>query len=529
VPIKVFGVYTAIGVLGTLGLLFLFLPAWMQLWPMKPHSLLDGDAPKAEDLALPKRWRAILEGVLDRRRLVFASLALVMVFCGFGLTKINTSIKLTKLFSPHAEILTNYAWLEEKLGPLVPMEIVLSIDNSRCKLTMLERMKLVDRVQNRLREINGIGNTMSAVTFAPSLEVKRAGPFINKRVMAGILNKKLEEHRDEYVDSGFLSVEEDKEMWRISARVGALNDIDYGEFVRDIRKQVEPVLEAERRELLAAAAVAAAKAAGDGKQSLPAPAATPLDNPRRSPTPPLIAAGAPTPAGDDMQGITAIYTGLVPVVYKAQRAMLDGLAWNFITDLLTVAAVISVAFGDLSAGLLLLLPSVFPVVVVFGLMGWMGVMIDVGTIMTPTVALGVSVDDIVHFLIWYRRGLAEGRSRKNAVMLAYEGCARAMYQSWSVLGLGLAVFSLSSFVPTQRFGAMMFCLLTAALLGNLLLMPTTLAGPLAHFFGRRLIRRARSAGLGREDESHELPPPEFADRGMIVPVRRDAPHRSIGA
>ena len=110
-------------------------------------------------------------------------------------------------------------------------------------------------------------------------------------------------------------------------------------------------------------------------------------------------------------------------------------------------------FWDLSAGLILLVPSVFPMLVVFGMMGWMGVVIDVGTIMTPTVALGVSVDDVVHFLIWYRRGLSEGKTRKQAVMLAYEGCARAMYQSWAVLGLGLAVFALSSFVPTQRFGA----------------------------------------------------------------------------
>ena len=52
----------------------------------------------------------------------------------------------------------------------------------------------------------------------------------------------------------------------------------------------------------------------------------------------------------------------------------------------------------------------FPIVIVFGLMGWLGVVIDVGTIMTPTVALGVSVDDVVHFLIWYRRGLSEGKT-----------------------------------------------------------------------------------------------------------------------
>src|SRR6185312_390503 len=150
-----------------------------------------------------------------------------------------------------------------------------------------------------------------------------------------------------------------------------------------------------------------------------------------------------------------------------------------------IASVMIVVFWDISAGLILLIPSVFPLVIVFGMMGWMGIVIDVGTIMTPTVALGVSVDDVVHFLIWYRKGLKEGRGRHGAIMLAYEGCARAMYQSWSVLALGLAVFALSSFVPTQRFGALMFTLLTAALVGNLFMLPSVLASPLAYFFGRR--------------------------------------------
>ena len=100
--------------------------------------------------------------------------------------------------------------------------------------------------------------------------------------------------------------------------------------------------------------------------------------------------------------------------------MLVGLGENFIYDLLTIAGVMTLVFRDLSAGLILLVPSVFPVMIVFGLMGWFGVTIDVGTIMTPTVALGVSVDDVVHFLIWYRRGLSEGKTRPESVMLAYE-------------------------------------------------------------------------------------------------------------
>lgn len=197
--------------------------------------------------------------------------------------------------------------------------------------------------------------------------------------------------------------------------------------------------------------------------------------------------------------------------------MLNGLAWNFVTDLLTIASVMTLVFWDLSAGLILLIPSVFPMVIVFGIMGWLGIVIDVGTIMTPTVALGVSVDDIVHFLIWYRRGLSDGKTRKQATMLAYEGCARAMYQSWAVLGLGLAVFALSSFVPTQRFGALMFTLLTAALIGNLLLLPAVLASPMSYFFGRRLIKKVDKSKSGAS-------PTDVSTPGPRPQVRRDTSH-----
>ncbi len=504
VPIRSFGVYSAAGVLATLLLLFLFLPSWMQMWPMRPHSLLDGDQPKAEDIALPARWRKFLEGVLNHYRLVFAGLIVMMVFCGLGLTKINTSIKLTKLFSADADIIHSYQWLETNLGPLVPMEVVVKIDPTICKLNFLERMELISRIQGQMQGIKDLGNTMSAVTFAPSLEIKGGGPF--KVSLRNTKSKRLEQHRQEFIDGDFLDMDGEQELWRISARVGALNDVDYGEFKTEIRDRVEPVLQAQR-EMLAKAArkkQAAEQQAEDGPNKKNAE---------------MAAAGTPEHA-DDM-GITAIYTGLVPVVYKAQREMLNGLAWNFVTDLLTIASVMTVVFWDFSAGLILLIPSVFPMVIVFGLMGWMGIVIDVGTIMTPTVALGVSVDDVVHFLIWYRRGLSEGKNRKGAIMLAYEGCARAMYQSWAVLGLGLAVFALSSFVPTQRFGALMFTLLTAALVGNLLLLPAVLASPLSHFFGRRLVKKAN---LNRPVAGDEPPSAPVIPESHGAQIRRDASH-----
>jgi predicted RND superfamily exporter protein len=507
VPIKSFGIYSAAGVLATLGLLFLFLPAWMQLWPMRPHSLLDGDQPKAEDIALPARWRKFLQGVLNHYRWVFVGLTCLMVFCGLGLAKINTSIKLTKLFSADAPIIHDYEWLEEKLGPLVPMEVIVRVDAAKSNMSFLERLELIKRVQDQMHDIPNIGCTMSAVTFAPALEITGKLQTL-RNAKRDTLNKRLLNHRQEYLDSDFVDLDGETELWRISARVGALNDVDYGEFKNDIRARVEPVLQAERQRL----AKKAEKKAASAKK--PAEDAAAPDS--------IVAAvDPPSPAqGHDDQGISAVYTGLVPVVYKAQREMLNGLAWNFVTDLLTIAAVMTLVFWDFSAGLILLVPSVFPLVIVFGLMGWLGIVIDVGTIMTPTVALGVSVDDVVHFLIWYRRGLSEGKTRHQSIMLAYEGCARAMYQSWAVLGLGLAVFALSSFVPTQRFGALMFLLLTAALVGNLLLLPAVLASPLAAIFGRRLIKKAEA------ERAAEAEPASLAQPEPVGPhVRHDLPHR----
>jgi multidrug efflux pump subunit AcrB len=340
-----------------------------------------------------------------------------------------------------------------------------------------------------------------------------------------VTNRRLEANREEYLQSDFLAEEKGKELWRISCRVGALNDVDYGEFKEEIRRRVEPVLVAERKRMLDAAesrvATAEKRVQRESQRGTPADVKEAEANVKKA----SEHLAALTADKHKTLGLSAVYTGLVPVVYKAQREMLNGLAWNFVTDLLTIGAVMTIVFWDLSAGLILLVPSIFPIAIVFGMMGWLGVVIDVGTVMTPTVALGVSVDDVVHFLIKYRRGLQDGRNRKGAIMLAYEGGARAMYQSWSVLALGLAVFALSSFVPTQRFGAMMFLLLTAALIGNLFMLPSVLASPLSYFFGRRLIKQAKAQQPGEHGSGEPLPEAKVTETPSQT--RRDASHRAM--
>jgi hypothetical protein len=102
-------------------------------------------------------------------------------------------------------------------------------------------------------------------------------------------------------------------------------------------------------------------------------------------------------------------------------------------------------------------------------------------------------------------------------MLAFKGCARAMYQSWGVIGIGLSVFSLSPFGPTQRFGHMMLAMLTIALVGNLVFLPALLCGPLGGLFAgsilrndRRKAKRNGGRSVKTEAGSDSLPPPHRA-------------------
>ena len=133
---------------------------------------------------------------------------------------------------------------------------------------------------------------------------------------------------------------------------------------------------------------------------------------------------------------------------------------------------------------------------------WGDLSIDIGYVMAPCVALGVTVDDVVHFMLWFRKGIQEGLNRHQSMMLAYRGCARAMYQSWGVIGIGMAVFALSPFMPTRNFGIMMISMLTVALAGNLLMLPAILAGPAGAIFAWG-IRRKQARAEARRKRARE--------------------------
>jgi len=157
------------------------------------------------------------------------------------------------------------------------------------------------------------------------------------------------------------------------------------------------------------------------------------------------------------------------------------------------------------AGLVAMIPNVFPMVLLFGGLGWAGATLDIGSVMTASVALGMAVDGTFHFLTFFRQGSAAPaagsprRNRIHAVRAAFRHSAPALVQSALVCGLGILAFVPSSFAPTRRFAVMLALLVTAALVGDLVVLPALLVTCAGRWFRPigarpRAIRGARRRG-----------------------------------
>lgn len=643
VPIRNFGIYSAIGVMCTVLLFYTYLPAALQTWPPRaPKKPAFGNAPSPFEIRMQGVMAACAAFFVRRWALVGTACLAVILFCFLGVFRIHTSVHLIKFFDRDAKIIRDYAWLEEHLARLVPMELVLRVspemmrstvpaeeggdqpaeksdEEQRFQLDFLERMEATARIQQVVEREFGesgqdiVGRGMSVPTFAP--ELPPPGFSTIRNPVRWATSRQLEEHRGEFLASDYLRVDRQEEhqgseLWRVSLRLAALQEIDYGRFVGELKRVVEPVLHAYRyreqilRELanregnpgIIKARVAflglpdpsqpgGAGADGDAADDLPARTAAAgssrgdsdaeidqtrifaetlqnlmicagvyakkgswhdpqsaqvdsdfytsatwgdvlakkfdcvvlvADDPAydldfirqhagllvdaREHTFDPAAPQAQTAAQRD-ESMQVIYTGVVPLVYKAQRSLLDSLIQSTLWSFVTITPLMMILSRSIPAGIVIMLPNVLPVVVVFGGLGWLGVDVDVGSMMTASIALGVAVDDTIHFLHWYRDDLDRLQDRKLAIVAAYRRCGVPTLQAACISGLGLSVFAFSTFTPTQRFGYLMLSILIAGVVAELVMLPAILASPLGRFYKPRKHKSPTPAAVEPAGES----------------------------
>ncbi|MBI3119862.1 MAG: MMPL family transporter [Candidatus Hydrogenedentes bacterium] len=172
--------------------------------------------------------------------------------------------------------------------------------------------------------------------------------------------------------------------------------------------------------------------------------------------------------------LTGHVTGTVDGLVRAQlglvRAQVRSLGWAAVTVFLFIFA----GLRSLRLGLLAVPPNLFPVVAVFAAMGLSGVALDPATVMTACIALGIAVDDTIHYLSAWRAETARGGTGARACMAAADHVTGAMIATTVVACIGFFGLAWSGFTPVRYFGLLSAVAMLVALAADLLLLPALL-------------------------------------------------------
>jgi uncharacterized protein len=147
-------------------------------------------------------------------------------------------------------------------------------------------------------------------------------------------------------------------------------------------------------------------------------------------------------------------------------------AKSLIFSVLLISAIVVILFRSFKIACLGMIPAGLPVFLCFGLMGWSGVSLNVNTSLIANVAIGIAVNNCVHFLVHFQRNARKGLSVAEATRESLRNAGAAMLAASIALTLGFLVFGLSKFVPVSQFGLLTAFIMGTDLLANVFLLPS---------------------------------------------------------
>jgi len=196
-------------------------------------------------------------------------------------------------------------------------------------------------------------------------------------------------------------------------------------------------------------------------------------------------------AQDRPAGVKRAYlSGLTPVYNNMVHNIVSGQLWGFSLALMLIAVIMVLMQRSLKLGLLVMIPNVLPVALTAGVMGLAGISLNTATAMIASIAIGLAVDDTIHFTTFYRRYRRENLTPEDAIRRVLHEVGPAMITTSLVLFIGFFVLVFSDFGPMRMFGLLSSLAIFSALLGDLLVLPALLPlvdrrGKMARLWAKR--------------------------------------------
>lgn len=166
-------------------------------------------------------------------------------------------------------------------------------------------------------------------------------------------------------------------------------------------------------------------------------------------------------------GIALLFNGMLEQLLDSQLSTVLGVV--FATFLM-----FALLLRSISLAIIGLAPNILAALMILGLMGVLGIPLDMMTITIAAIVIGIGVDDAIHYLHRYKEQRDSGKTAKEAVIATHHTTGKALYFTSLTVIAGLSVLVLSRFIPTVYFGVLAAFAMVLALTANLSVLPALL-------------------------------------------------------
>jgi len=454
VPILTFGIFVAIGTLFAMVLSLLFIPALLMVLPEKKTESEDNSSTNAaksrgvhQENFMDRLFQKFLEGltawVLRNAKLILLGALIISGFSVYGLLQLNVESNLESYFKADAPfVVANKAM--EKMSGSRTINIVIKINKEGEPWKNPENLKLVEDFQIFLSTDQKVKRTFSLVDL-----IKRISYAFNEnradfnRLPQAVEFLESEETFEENGQSVKRSVKREVSGRDLVAQYLVLYENSGGDVLSD-------VINSEYRNLNLSVNISSDSTSEEEKLLLR------IDEYAAQHFPPEF---------------SMISAGMVPINVATSVEVVSSQILSLCGSLLAVLLMLVLIFRSFYRGVIGMIPLAFTVLFNFGIMGYFGVNLDIGTALVSSIVIGIGVDYCIHYLSRMFSEVAQGADLRDAIYSTVRRSGKAITSNAVTVGFGFLALSVSEFLPLVTLSWMIWLTLNISALATMILLP----------------------------------------------------------
>ncbi len=408
--IREFGFYATFGIATIFMVSLLFIPSALVLLPEPKRTPVHTN----EDLWVARVLRRLGTFAVHHRRVVLLGAAVLAAISLVGATRIRVETDYLEFLSPETPIRRDNARIAEKLGGTQPINIVVDGDAPQ-SIKAIDTLAAIRDLQAFMAEQPSVDASLSVVDF---LTILRA--TLNPDAPPGLPT-----------DQG----EVNQLLFFVSA------------------KDLQPVVSTD---FARANIIVGTRLSGSAEVSA------------------FIDAVEAYAKTRFRRGISVRATGTVALLNRSADVIARGQISGLWQSLLVLLVLMSFLFLSVRAGFLSLVPNIWPIIILFGVMGWTGISLNIATSMIAAISIGIAMDDTIHYFSEFNKEIRRTGKEEEAIRCVAQSVGLPIMITALVLFAGFLVVCQSNFLPIRHFGILASTTMVVALFADLLITPALL-------------------------------------------------------